>query len=79
MWQRGYVTERIRQKCLENGILFVEVFGKDIGKECSACGGKDFTLKEGLYICGRCALEIDSRRNAAINELRRGERIIPEP
>jgi len=38
LWRRGYIEKRLRQKCEENGIEIVEVFGKDISRLCSVCG-----------------------------------------
>ena len=43
-------------------------------KLCSNCGNKkeDLTLKDRVYICSVCGLEIDRDLNAAINILRKG-------
>lgn len=71
MWQRGYIRKRLQQKCLEQSVEFVEVFGKDIGRECSRCGclGKK---KDGRFICRACGYGADLKQNAAINAKNRG-------
>ncbi len=38
VWRRGYINKRLMYKCRENGVETVEVIGKDISAECSACG-----------------------------------------
>ena len=65
MWQKGYVRNRLAQKCRERSIELVEVFGKDISKECSGCGslcakGKGIclrTLRHGAAGAGKCGQE----------------------
>ncbi len=74
MWQRGYIKGRLRQKCQERSIEFVEVFGKDVGRECSGCGGMG-TKTEGNFVCPACGLRITDRENAARNVKKRGEEL----
>lgn len=71
MWQRGYIKSRLRQKCAEQDIEFVEVFGKDISNECSRCGaiGKK---KEDIFYCNACGYSIEERQNTAQNAKKRG-------
>ena len=38
LWQRGYIRRRLTQKCREQSVELVEVFGKNISRECSQCG-----------------------------------------
>ncbi len=49
-------------------------------KLCSECGNikKDLTLKDRVYRCENCGLEIDRDYNAAINILREGLKILKE-
>ncbi|MBO5032030.1 MAG: transposase [Lachnospiraceae bacterium] len=71
MWQRGYIKSRLRQKCAEQSIELVEVFGKDISNECSKCGaiGKK---KEDIFYCSVCGYQIEQKQNAAQNAKKRG-------
>lgn len=71
MWQRGYVRQRLAQKCAERSIRVVEVFGKDISNECSGCGTLGKKTKD-VFICEACGLEIAERENTARNVLKRG-------
>ena len=72
MWQKGYVRNRLTQKCREQAIELIEVFGKDISNECSSCGaiGKK---AENLFTCEVCGAGIPERENAAKNALKRGK------
>lgn len=72
MWQKGYVKNRLVQKCREQSVALEEVFGKDISNECSLCGvigEKD----KGIFICKACGAEFSERENAAKNALKRGK------
>lgn len=71
MWQRGYIRKRLQQKCLEQSVELVEVFGKDIGRQCSRCGGLG-TKKGGAFLCPACGYETDLKQNAAQNAKIRG-------
>lgn len=72
MWKRGYIRERLQQKCREHSIETVEVFGKDISRECCECGA--LGKKEGhRFRCTECGLEISDRVNAAKNAIKRGQ------
>ena len=72
MWQRGYIRLRLQQKCKEQSIELVEVFGKDISNVCSRCGaiGKK---QDGIFTCLACGISMDEKRNAACNAKKRGE------
>lgn len=71
MWQRGYVRKRLEQKCREQAIELVEVFGKDISRQCSGCGEIGVKTKD-LFFCERCGIQMPERENAAKNALKRG-------
>ena len=77
MWQRGYVRSRLAQKCRERSIELVGVFGKDISRECSRCGGNG-SIGQGDFICSRCKLVLPRKHNAAKNARSRG-RLLMEP
>lgn len=72
MWQKGYVRNRLTQKCREQAIELIEVFGKDISNECSSCGaiGKK---AENFFTCEVCGARLSERENAAKNALKRGQ------
>ena len=55
MWQRGYIKKRLNQKCMEQSIKQVEVLGKDISRECSACG-EIGSKAEGMFLCPSCEI-----------------------
>ncbi len=71
MWQRGYIKKRLTQKCQENSIRLVEVFAKNIGKECSVCGATGKKEKE-FFVCQACGAQLPERENVARNALLRG-------
>lgn len=71
MWQRGYIKKRLLQKCLEQSVEVVEVFGKDISRECSRCGALG-RKQEGMFICQNCGYETDIKQNTAQNAKKRG-------
>ena len=72
MWQRGYIQNRLVQKCREQSVQLVEVLGKDISNQCSCCGalGKK---EDQLFFCPQCGYQTDQKRNAAQNARKRGE------
>ena len=71
LWQRGYIRKRLLQKCQEQSITIVEVFGRNVSRECSYCGtmGKK---EKGQFICPSCGYQTDDRINAAQNARKRG-------
>lgn len=71
MWQKGYVRNRLRQKCREQSIALIEVFGKDISNECSRCGAVG-EKADGVFTCKACKAKCSERENAAKNALNRG-------
>ncbi|MDE6603101.1 MAG: transposase [Lachnospiraceae bacterium] len=71
-WQKGYVRNRLTQKCREQSIDLIEVLGKDISNECSKCGA--IGQKRGsVFICTVCGEELPERENTAKNALKRGQ------
>lgn len=71
-WQRGYIRKRLTQKCREQSVELVEVFGKDISRECSVCGSIG-ERRDGSFVCPSCGYEADPKQNAARNARKRGE------
>ncbi|MCI8938498.1 MAG: transposase [Dorea sp.] len=71
-WQRGYIKKRIEQKCREQSVELVEVFGKDISRECSQCGRMS-AKKEGVFVCTVCGYQIEEKINTAKNIKKRGQ------
>lgn len=49
VWKKGFVKDRIKQKCLENSIKYIEVTGKAISTECSRCGTQE-NIKRYFYM-----------------------------
>ncbi|MBI6873563.1 RNA-guided endonuclease InsQ/TnpB family protein [Clostridium aciditolerans] len=61
---------QIKYKCEFNGIEFVQADRfYSSSKICSCCGNKkdDLKLKDRIYVCNKCGLEIDRDKNASIN------------
>lgn len=71
-WQRGYIRKRLSQKCREQSIEIVEVFGKDISKECSECGAVG-SKEKGKFRCSLCGYQSEDKINTARNVKKRGE------
>lgn len=72
MWRKGFVTERLQWKCQKNGIRIIEVIGKGISKECSACGQTGYVKGEKFH-CPACGFEENKKVNGAKNALNRGK------
>jgi transposase len=71
IWERGYIRNRLTQKCRENNIELIEVYAKNISSECSNCGAAG-RKKDGMFYCGSCGTTLDEKINAAINAKNRG-------
>ncbi len=71
-WQRGYIRNRLEQKCREQSIKLVKISAKDISIQCSRCGqiGQN---KEQIFFCPSCGYKIEKKINTAQNIKRRGE------
>lgn len=72
MWQKGYVRNRLTQKCREQSIELIEVLGKNISIECSRCGAIGQKGND-VFRCKACGAELPERKNAAKNALKRGQ------
>lgn len=62
--------KQMKHKCEINGIEFTQADRfYPSSKTCSCCGHvkKDLKLKDRVYICDECGLEIDRDKNASIN------------
>lgn len=70
-WQRGYIRNRLTQKCREQSIEIKEVFGKDISNECSNCG-EIGRKAAGIFSCPECGYQIEEKVNTARNVKKRG-------
>lgn len=71
MWQRGYIRQRLAQKCGEQSVRVVEVFAKGISRECSRCGA-DGNKKDGVFLCTSCGYQVQEKQNTARNAKKRG-------
>lgn len=71
IWKRGFIRQRLEQKCRGNAIEIVEVIGKDISRQCSECGQLGEYTGD-IFYCGSCGCKIDKKINAARNVKRRG-------
>lgn len=74
-WQRGYIRKRLEQKCREQSVELIKVFGKDISNVCSQCGafGKK---QEGNFYCPVCHYQVEEKMNTARNIKRRGQKLV---
>lgn len=72
MWKKGFVTERLRWKCQKNNIKIIEVIGRGISRECSACGQIGYIDGE-KFKCPACGFEENKKVNGARNALNRGK------
>lgn len=70
-WQRGYIRNRLTQKCREQSIEIKEVLGKDISNECSNCG-EIGRKAAGIFSCPECGYQIEEKVNTARNVKKRG-------
>jgi hypothetical protein len=71
IWERGYIRNRLAQKCQENNIKLIDVYAKNISNQCSKCGeiGKK---KDGKFTCNSCGNVMDEKTNTAMNAKNRG-------
>ncbi len=76
VWRKGYVTERLQWKSRQNSVEIIEVLGKGVSRECSACGAFcEMQAKDEYerFRCPVCGYEEDRKVNAAKNALIRGK------
>lgn len=62
----GVIRERLKDKCIANGIELIEINSRDTGAICSSCGEKGIR-KNLVFYCEKCNLEISSALNSAQN------------
>lgn len=62
----GVIRERLKDKCIANGIELIEINSRDTGAICSSCGEKGIR-KNLVFHCEKCNLEIPSALNSAKN------------
>ena len=74
MWHRGYIRDRLEQKCKEHAVEIVEVWGKDISNLCSHCGEMG-SRKDGMFHCENCGNNLEEKVNTARNVGKRGNEI----
>ena len=67
-------------KLKEKGGALIRINPRNTSKCCSKCGNikEDLTLKDRVYICSKCGLEIDRDYNASLNILKLGKEKIKE-
>jgi len=71
MWQRGYIRERLEQKCREHAVGLVKVYAGSISRQCSRCSAYGCS-ERGNFRCPACGYEADAKINAAKNAKIRG-------
>ena len=72
IWQRGYIRNRLEQKCQQQSVQIVEVFGKGVGETCSRCHAAGLK-KDGQFHCPVCNCRMDEKTNTARNVKKRGQ------
>lgn len=73
IWQKGYIKRRLIQKCKEQSIELIDVWGKNISNECSQCGAIGKKTKD-VFTCNMCGIKLPERENTAKNVLQRGQK-----
>lgn len=69
----GEFIKMLEYKAKAMGKRLVKVEAKGTTRRCSGCGAEnDVSLKEDIYCCSNCGLELDRKLNSAINILRLG-------
>jgi len=74
-------TQMLEYKLKQSGGRLIKVNPKNTTQTCSKCGeikkGKNkLTLRDRIYKCDKCQLEIDRDYNAALNILKRGKKVL---
>ncbi|MGN0604495.1 MAG: zinc ribbon domain-containing protein [Oscillospiraceae bacterium] len=62
----GVIRERLKDKCIANGIELIEINSRDTGAICSSCGEKGIR-KNLVFHCKKCNPEISGALNSAKN------------
>lgn len=63
---RGYIRNRLKQKCALHSVELVEISAKGTGSVCSACGAEGRRLKDG-FVCEACGYRASIALNGAKN------------
>lgn len=63
---RGYIRNRLQQKCEANLIELVEISPKDTGSICAECGALGKRLSSG-FVCEKCGYSASTALNGARN------------
>ena len=63
---RGYIRNRLQQKCAANGIELVEISPRDTGRICAECGALGKRLPSG-FVCEKCGYSGSIALNGARN------------
>lgn len=63
---RGYVRNRLKQKCAAHSIELIEINSKGTGSVCSECGALGKRLRE-RFVCEKCGYKTSIALNAAKN------------
>ena len=64
---RGFIRERLEEKCEERSIDLVRIPSKDTGLVCSVCGETGSTTVGNRFHCGHCGYEAAASLNGARN------------
>ncbi len=69
----GWFKQKLRTKCEQYGIQYVEVEEAYTSQTCSECGvrEKKYRKYRGLYVCGGCGMVRNADVNGAINILKK--------
>ena len=64
---RGFIRDRLREKCEERSIELVKIPSKGTGSICSACGEEGKTSEGNRFQCSHCGYEATASLNGARN------------
>ena len=64
---RGFIRDRLQEKCEEYSIELVRIASKGTRLVCSACGEMGCTTAEGRFQCEHCGYEAAASLNGARN------------
>ena len=64
---RGFIRERLQEKCMERSIELVRIASKGTGAVCSNCGETGTRVPGNRFQCGHCGYEASVSLNGARN------------
>ena len=64
---RGFIRDRLQEKCEERSVELVKIPSKGTGLICSNCGETGKTTSGNLFRCGHCGCETTASLNGARN------------